>query len=45
MEKIEEEEEPIDIELTNKKTGPENDENAIGFRWSNRQEEDEEDIA
>ena len=29
----------------NKKTGPENDENFIDFRWSDVQEGDEEDIA
>ena len=41
----EEEKEPIDIELTEqKKTAPYNYENAIEFRWSGVQE-DEEDIA
>ena len=31
--------------LNNKKTDPYNDENAIDFRWSDVQEEEEEDIA
>ena len=37
--------EPINIELTEQKTDPDNDENAIDFKWSDVQEEDEEDIA
>ena len=42
----EEEKEPISIELTEQKTDPYNDENAIDFRWSDaKEEEDEEDIA
>ena len=41
----EEEKEPINIELTEQKTKPYNDENAIDFKWSGVQEEDEEDIA
>ena len=36
----EEEEEPIDIEFAEQNAGPENDENAIDFRWSDVQEED-----
>ena len=40
----EEEKEPIDIEFTEQKTDPENNENVIDFRWSDVQE-DEEDIA
>ena len=43
-EKDEKEKEPINIELTEQKTDPYNDENAIDFRWSDVQEEDEEDI-
>ena len=34
MENDEEEKEPINIELTDKKTDPYNDENAIDFKWS-----------
>ena len=41
----EEENEPINIELTDKKTNPYKDENSIGFKWSDLTEEDEEDIA
>ena len=42
----EEEKEPINIEFTEQKTDPYNDENAIDFRWSDaKEEEDEEDIA
>ena len=41
----EEEKEPINTELTEQKTDPYNDENAFDFKWSNVQEEDEEDIA
>ena len=41
----EEEKEPINIELTDKKTDPYNDENAIGFKWSDVQEDNEEDIS
>ena len=45
----EEEKEPTNIELTEQKTDPYNDENAIDFRWSDakeeEEEEDEEDIA
>ena len=40
-----EEKESINIEFTERKTDPENDENAIDFRWSDVQEDDEEDIA
>ena len=40
----EEEKKPINIELTVKKD-PYNDENAIGFKWSDLTKEDEEDIA
>ena len=40
----EEENEPINIELTKQKTDPYNNENAIDFRLSDVQEEDEEDI-
>ena len=32
------------LSLPNKKADPENDENAIEFRWSDAQEEDEKDI-
>ena len=39
-----EEKEPIDTEFTEQKADPENDENAIDFRWSDVQEEDEVDI-
>ena len=35
---------PINIELTEQKAGPENDGNAIEFKWSDLQE-DKEDIA
>ena len=42
----EEEKEPINIELTEQKTDPYNNENAIDFRWSDAKEEEvEEDIA
>ena len=41
----EEEKEPINIELTEHKTDPYNDENAIDFRWSDVKEENEIDIA
>ena len=41
----EEENEPINIELTEQKTDPYNDENAVDFKWSDVKEEDEEDIA
>ena len=41
----EEEKESINIELTEQKADPYNDENAIKFRWSGVKEEDEEDIA
>ena len=43
----EEGKEPINIDLTEQKTDPFNDENAIDFRWSDAKEEekDEEDIA
>ena len=41
----EEEKEPINIELTDKKTDPYNDENSIDSRWSDLTEEDEKDIA
>ena len=41
----EEEKEPINIELTDKKTDPYNDENSIDSKWSDLTEEDEEDIA
>ena len=37
--------ESINIELTYQKTDPYNDENAIDSKWSDVQEEDEEDIA
>ena len=40
----EEEKDPIDFELTEQKTDPYNDENAIDLRWSDEKEE-EEDIA
>ena len=45
LEENEEVKEPIDIELTEQKTDPYNDENAIDFRWSEVQKEDEKDIA
>ena len=41
----EEEKEPINIELTDQKTDPYNDENAIDSKWSDLTEEDEEDVA
>ena len=41
----EEENEPINIELTDKTIDPYNDENAIDSKWSDLTEEDEEDIA
>ena len=41
----EEEKEPINIELTDKKTDHYNDENSIDSKWSDLTEEDEEDIA
>ena len=41
----EEENEPINIELTDKTRDPYNDENAIDSKWSDLTEEDEEDIA
>ena len=41
----EEEKESIDIELTEQKTDSYNEENAIDFKWSGVQEEDDEDIA
>ena len=41
----EEEKEPINIELTDQKTDPYNDENAIDSKWSDLTEENEEDIA
>ena len=41
----EEEKEPIDIELTDKKTDPYNDENSIDSKWSDLTEEDQEYIA
>ena len=37
--------EPINIEFTEQKADPYNDENDIDFRWSDVQEEFEEDIA
>ena len=40
----EEEKKPINIEFTEQKIDPYNDENAIDFKWSDVQE-DEEDIA
>ena len=39
------EKKPINIEFTEQNTDPYNDENAIHFRWSDEQEEDEEDIS
>ena len=44
LEENEEEKELINIELSEQKANPYNDENAIDFRLSNVQEEDEEDI-
>ena len=44
MENDEEEKEPINIELTEQKTDPYHDENAIDSKWSNVKEEDEKDI-
>ena len=41
----EEEKEPINIKLTEKKTEPKNDENVIDFKWFDVAEEVEEDIA
>ena len=41
----EEEKEPINIELTDQKSYPYNDENSIDSKWSDLQDEDEEDIA
>ena len=41
----EEENEPINIELTDKTIDPYNDENTIDSKWSDLTEEDEEDIA
>ena len=41
----EEEKEAIDIEFSEQKADTDNDENMIDFRWSDVQEEDEEDIA
>ena len=41
----EEENKPINIELTDQKTDPYNDENFIESKWSDVTEEDEEDIA
>ena len=41
----EEEKEPINIELTDKKADPYNDVNSIDSKWSDLTEEDEEDIA
>ena len=41
----EEENEPINIELTDKKKDPYNDENAIDSKWSDLTEENKEDIA
>ena len=41
----EEEKEPINIKLTDKKTDTYNDENSIDSKWSDLTEEDEEDIA
>ena len=41
----EEEKEPINIELTDKKTDPYNNENSIDSKWSDLTEENEEDIA
>ena len=38
----EEEKEPIDIEFTEQKSDPYNDENTIDFRWSDVQEEEDE---
>ena len=41
----EEKKKPINIELTDQKTDPYNDENVIDSKWSDLTEEDEEDIA
>ena len=41
----EEVKEPINIELTDQKTDPYNDENSIDSKWSDLSEEDEEDVA
>ena len=41
----EEKKEPINIEFTEQKKDPYNNENAIEFRWSGVKKEDEEDIA
>ena len=41
----EEEKESINIEVTDQKIDPYNDENAIDSKWSDLTEEDEEDIA
>ena len=41
----EEEKKPINIELTDQKTDPYNNENSIDFKWSDLTEEYEEDIA
>ena len=41
----EEEKEPINIELTDQKTDPYNNENFIDSKWSDLTEEDEEDVA
>ena len=43
--KDEEEREPIDIKFAEQNADSENNENAIEFRWSDGQEEDEEDIS
>ena len=40
----EEEKEPINIDLTEQKTDPYNDENAVGFKWSGVQEEEDDKI-
>ena len=41
-EEIDEEEmEPIDIDLTEQKTDPYNDENAVGFKWSGVKEDED----
>ena len=40
-----EEKDPINIKLNEQKTDHYNDENAIDFKWSDVQEEDEEGIA
>ena len=41
----EEEKEPINIEFTDQKTDPYNDENSIDSKWSDLTEVDEEDVA